>query len=359
MSSLLDQLFAEPVYGLSQAEKEARLTPEFNRLSAHHAQNCAEYGRMLKILPGSLEATRLADVPFLPVGMFKSHALRSIPAERVFRTMTSSGTTGQQVSQIFLDEDTARRQTVALGRIFAEVLGPARLPMLIVDTPGLLKNRARFGARTAGVLGMMNFGRQHFFCLDDDMKLDEAGLRAFLDRHQGGPFLIFGFTFMVWSYLLEAIAGLGLDLSQGILVHSGGWKKLESQKVDNQEFRRRWIEHTGLKRIHNFYGMVEQVGSVYVEGDDGLLHAPNFADIIIRDPYTFAELPTGETGVIQVLSILPTSYPGHSILTEDLGVVESVDAGTWKGKAFRVIGRAPQVELRGCSDVHAAEAVAR
>jgi hypothetical protein len=59
--------------------------------------------------------------------------------------------------------------------------------------------------------------------------------------------------------------------------------------------------------------------------------------------------------VIQVLSALPLSYPGHSILTEDMGILEGVDhsEGGRRGKYFSVIGRVPKAELRGCSDTHA------
>ena len=102
--------------------------------------------------------------------------------------------------------------------------------------------------------------------------------------------------------------------------------------------------------------MVEQIGSVYLEGADGLLHPPNFADVIVRDPVTWQEVPSGTIGVLQVLSLLPTSYPGHSILTDDLGVVHGVDddPGGWLGKRFSMVGRVPRSELRGCSDTYAA-----
>jgi hypothetical protein len=87
-----------------------------------------------------------------------------------------------------------------------------------------------------------------------------------------------------------------------------------------------------------------------------LLYAPPFADVIVRDPVTLEEVPPGATGVLQLVSALPSSYPGHSVLTEDLGVVEHVDRDTCGrlGKAIRVIGRVPRAELRGCGDTHAA-----
>jgi hypothetical protein len=306
---------------------------------------------------GAVDAGSMVEVPFIPISLFKTHRLSSIPDENVFKTITSSGTTGQQVSQIVLDGETARRQTIALSRIMTSVLGPERLPMILIESEAVLKNRLRFNARAAGVLGMMNFGRKHFYALDEDMNLNEAGLRNFLAEHGGKPFLIFGFTFMVWQYLFQRVAGRGINLANGILVHSGGWKKLEEMAVGNPEFRQRFADETGLTRIYNFYGMAEQVGSVFLEGEDGYLYPPNFADVIIRDPLTFREQPVGVPGVIQVMSLLPESYPGHSILTEDLGVIRGVDDSTCgrAGKYFSVLGRVPRAELRGCSDVHASQ----
>jgi Acyl-protein synthetase, LuxE len=345
-------------YSMPQIEKERLLLADFTELTAHHREHCPEYDRLLRVTGREEPARSMEDIPFLPVGLFKSHRLASVPPEAIFKTMTSSGTTGQQVSQIFVDKETAMRQTNALGRILGHVLGPDRLPMIMVETSTLISDRKRFSARAAGVLGLANFGRNHFYALDAEMKLDEAGLRQFLDRFGSRPFLLFGFTYMVWEYFYERIRELGLDLSNGILLHSGGWKKLEEIAVSNSEFKRRLQAACGLRRIYNFYGMVEQVGSVFLEGEDGCLYPPNFGDIIVRDPVTLEPSPTGTPGVIQVLSILPRSYPGHSILTEDLGVIHGVDDSTCGrlGKRFSVLGRVPKTDLRGCSDVHAVQA---
>ena len=56
--------------------------------------------------------------------------------------------------------------------------------------------------------------------------------------------------------------------------------------------------------------------------------------------------------MIQVVSCLPTSYPGHSLLTEDLGVIRGTDRPDLelRGRCFEVLGRVPRAELRGCSD---------
>jgi hypothetical protein len=355
----ITELLDAPQYSIPQAQKEAVLLGHLNDLDLQHRSHCAEYGRLVSTLhPDLNRAQSLAELPFIPVGLFKSHELRSVPQSEVFKTLTSSGTTGQQVSRIYLDRETAQHQRIALARIMTHVLGPDRLPMIVIDSATLIKDRNQFSARGAGVMGMVNFGRQHFYALDENMDLDEPGLLAFLQKFGDKPFLMFGFTFMVWQYFLQRMIGKGIDLSHGILVHSGGWKKLEQVAVSNTEFKRRLRESTGLARVYNFYGMVEQVGSVYLEGEDGYLYAPNFADVIVRDPVTWREAPVGVAGVIQVLSILPSSYPGHSVLTEDMGVVRGIDASTCGrlGKYFSVIGRVPKAELRGCSDTYASRA---
>jgi Acyl-protein synthetase, LuxE len=352
-----DELLAAPQFSLAQAEKERFLLEQINGLTRHHRARCSAYDRVLSaVFPEGGDAGALAEAPYLPVGLFKSHRLLSIPESEVFKTLTSSGTTGQRVSQIFLDRETAQRQTLALARIMTHVLGPSRLPMILVESAALIKDRLRFSARAAGLLGMATFGRQHFYALNEQMEFDEDGLRGFLARFGGQAFLIFGFTFMVWQYFFERIAGRGIALDNGILIHSGGWKKLQEMAVGNQEFKRRFREETGLRSIYNFYGMVEQVGSVYLEGEDGYLYAPNFAEVIVRDPVTMREAPVGTPGVVQVISALPLSYPGHSILTEDLGVVHGIDDSPCgrKGKYFSILGRVPKAELRGCSDTHAA-----
>jgi hypothetical protein len=352
----IDELIALPQYSLTQSEKEIVLLERLRALHEHHAGACAEYGTAMRRLHGDdPPVSSLAALPHLPVRLFKSHLLSSVPDEEVFRIMVSSGTTGDTVSRIVLDRATAARQSQALASIMTSVLGPSRLPMLIIDHKGVATSTGALSARGAGVLGMMNFGRKPTFALDGEMRLIDRVVQDFLAEHGGHPFLVFGFTFMVWQYLYRPLADTGVDMSQAVVIHSGGWKRLEEEAVDNEAFKERLRAGLGIRRVHNFYGMVEQVGSVFLEGEDGYLHPPNFADVIVRDPITWEEAPVGEAGVIQVLSALPESYPGHSILTEDLGVIHGVDDSTrgLAGKYFSVIGRVPKAELRGCSDTHA------
>jgi phenylacetate-coenzyme A ligase PaaK-like adenylate-forming protein len=352
----VDELLALPQYSLRQKEKQEILTARLRELTLLHRQRSDAYRRILSSLrhePDKIDS--LVEIPMLPVGLFKSHVLRSIPEDRVSKVVTSSGTTGAAVSRIYLDGAAARLQTRTLAGIMTHWLGPSRLPMIVVDALSTLRDRRTFTARGAGVIGMATFGHDHFYALDEDTRLDRDGLSAWLNKHAGSPVLIFGFTFMFWEHLLGALTPGEVDLRNGILIHSGGWKKLAESAVGNAEYKAELKRVTDLRRVHNFYGMAEQIGTVFVECERGFLHAPNASDILVRDPATWEVVPDGEIGIAQVLSALPETYPGHSILTEDFARVEAVDSCPCGrlGKAVSILGRVPEAEMRGCSDTHA------
>lgn len=338
------------VYSLKQKDKEIYLLEELKKLITYHYDNCFEYKKIIDCLKNNV-FDKLIDLPYLPVSLFKEFDLLSIKKENVFKTLTSSGTTGQKVSKIYLDKESASIQTKCLYDIMSNVLCKKRLPMIIVDDYSILKNKF-LSARGAGILGMMPFGRDHLFVLKDN-QLQEKEFFEFIDKYKSQKILLFGFTFMVWKYFFQKIKDKNIDLSNITIIHSGGWKKLISESVDNFEFKYQLKKYLNIDYVYNFYGMVEQLGSVYLEGDDGYLHPPYYSDVIIRDLNTWEECPVGKPGVIQVISILPKSYPGHSILTEDLGVINSIDNNTKLGKAFNVLGRIPKAEIRGCSDTYA------
>ena len=357
-----EEILNNAPYSLASEEKGKMLTERLKELTAFHQRNCPEYARMLRSI-GHDEARDQyeEDIPFLPVRLFKELTLKSVPDEEVVKTMTSSGTTGQAVSKIFLDRNTSANQQKAMIKIVSDFTGSGRMPMIIIDCPSVVKNRAMFSARGAGILGFSLFGSKRIYALDDDMKLDVDTLRAFLDEHRGERIFLFGFTFMIWQHFYRELLrlrdkGTTFDLSNAIMIHGGGWKKLISEAVSREEFHKRLEDVCGLKNIHDYYGMVEQTGCIYMECECGHLHASVYSDVITRRPFDFSPCEIGESGILQVVSAIPESYPGHSLLTEDEGVVLGVDdcpCGR-KGKYFKVLGRLKSAEIRGCSDTYEA-----
>lgn len=345
-------------YEEAPADKLPRYLDEMRSLTAFHAERCDAYRRILDAVHGTEHTfSTLAELPFLPVRLFKEIELRSQAADAVVKTLTSSGTSGQRPSRIFLDKDTSSAQAHALVRITRSFLGTKRLPMMVLDHSAVLKDRASFSARGAGILGFAQFGSDMTYALEPEtMRPDWAAIDSFLERHRGERILLFGFTFILWLHLLRAAEDEGrtLDFGDSILIHGGGWKKLVDARVSNAEFKQRLHDVLGIRAVHNYYGMVEQTGSIYMECEAGYFHAADYSEILIRHPRTLAEQPHGAAGLIETMSTIPRSYPGHILLTEDLGIVHGADGCSCgrRGTYFSVLGRIQSAELRGCSDTH-------
>ena len=130
--------------------------------------------------------------------------------------------------------------------------------------------------------------------------------------------------------------------------------KLSNESISSDKFKSLLNKIAGIKKVHDYYGMVEQTGSIYMECEHGNLHSSIFSDVIIRDPLNFSIMPKNQVGIIQTISILPKSYPGFSLLTEDEGYLIGEDdckCGRL-GKYFKIIGRIKNAEIRGCSDTY-------
>ena len=353
----LSQLFELPPYSLEKSEKHKVLTDILKRLSTVHCANCSEYRHMARRFSVNPEEVNAYEqLMMLPVRLFKDYELCSVNRKYIFKTMTSSGTSGQQVSKIFLDRETSANQMKALVKTTSDFLGKKRRPMLVLDTKAVIKNRNLFSARGAGILGFSMLGYDITYALNEDMQIDYPVVEGFLEKHCGEDIFLFGFTYIIWLHFYKELlsSGKDLDLSKGVLLHGGGFKKLLSDAVDHETYKRCLKEVCGLKYIYNYYGMVEQTGSIYIECEYGHLHASNFSDIIIRDPKDFSICPMGKKGIIELVSVLPSSYPGHVILTEDEGMLLGEDdcpCGR-KGKYFKVLGRIKNAEVRGCSDTY-------
>lgn len=344
-------------FSVSSYEKNSDFLGIINHLTRHHLLNCASYKRVVEPIFGNLPASALSETPFIPVQLFKTLNLSSVPPGDVIKTMTSSGTTGQVVSKIALDKSTSSGQTRALTQIMKSVLGPTRVPMLIIDTSEVISDRNMFSARGAGIRGFSMFGKDCEYALDKNMNLRIGAIQDFLARHHDETVLLFGFTFMIWQHFCAELNRMDtrFAIPQGVLLHGGGWKKLASLNIGHKEFRNEVERLTGVTNVINYYGMVEQTGSIYIECTEGYLHSSTYSDIVVRNIHNFQPLPVGEEGMIQVISMLPLSYPGHSLLTEDLGVIVGQDDCVCGriGTYFLVHGRMEDAEIRGCSDSYA------
>lgn len=345
------------LYGYDKEEKRKLLEPSLNFLTRRHNSNCSHYNKIISDqnidLNNDLE---ISDIPFIPVRLFKEFELLSISKNEIFKEMTSSGTSGGAVSRIFLDKNTALNQTKVLSKLVSNVIGKRRLPMLIIDTPNVLKNRNTFSARGAGILGFSMFGKDATYALNDDMSINFKLVEDFCSKHDNSTIFIFGFTSIIWQHFITPMLKkrYTLPIKDGFLFHGGGWKNIFDQSVDRSTYSAVVKSVTNVKKVKNYYGMVEQTGSIFMECEYNHLHAPIYSDVIVRRSLDLSPANFGEKGVLEVLSMLPESYPGHALLTEDIGEIIGEDdclCGK-KGKYFQVHGRIEKAEIRGCSDTY-------
>lgn len=321
----------------------------FEKLTQHHKDKCKIYSDYVDSLfernPQSLK-----DIPYLPVRAFKEFDLLSVPEQDIFKTMYSSGTTGKK-SKIFLDKETAKAQSHHLAQSFKSNFGGSRFPMLIIDSESTAKGQT---ARTAAVNGFSLYGKKRCFALDEKMELKVDEITMFLDMHRGAKIFVFGFTFIIYQLFIKKLQALNLrfDLSNAFILHGGGWKKLANLNVSDDDFKSMIKSTTDCDNIHNYYGMIEQTGSIFFECEYGHLHAPHNGGALTRNFNTLEVNNYGEKGLIQVFSSIQKSYPGHSLLTEDVGVVSpgsDCPCGR-EGDIVKIFGRLEQAEIRGCSD---------
>ena len=98
--------------------------------------------------------------------------------------------------------------------------------------------------------------------------------------------------------------------------------------------------------------MTEILGIVFPDCSFGFKHVPIFSEILIRDIHSQRILPIKKSGFIQILGPIPHSYPGVSLLTDDIGeIVEIDDCPCGRlGKRFVFKSRSEIADPKGCGD---------
>ena len=343
-------------FSLNKEEKSKFFLREINVLNKYHYKHSKQFKKIVDFLNYKLISDNLEDLPFLPARLFKEFKLLSVTSKEIFKVLHSSGTSGQAQSQIYLDKKNANNQMKVLSKIMFSVVGNERLPMLIIDKNPAGSNDKQLSAKSAAINGFSFFGKNHTFLINNQNEINYEILNNFLNLYSDKKFLIFGFTSMVYENLYKKILTKSLNnsFSNAILIHGGGWKKMEKIRINNSEFKKNLNKKLNIKEIYNYYGLVEQTGSIFFECKScSSFVASAFSEVLIRDKNLKVIKNKGKKGFLQLISLLPSSYPGHSILTEDIGEIikdDNCDCGKY-GTRFLVHGRSLQSEVRGCSDI--------
>lgn len=354
-------------FGVAPDEARRRILRELNNEFRYQYDSCALFRKVADSFGWDPEkpSERLEDLPYLPVQYFKEagRLLVSISNDTRHRLLHSSGTSGRH-STVVLDQETARRQTKALVSTLGDFIGKERRRFIVCDVPPAPGASHELSARAAAMTGFLSFARSRTYILKTTQtggfEIDFPALESFFDEmsRDPTPVCLAGFTVLLYTALLEPLQGVGKSFSMPpgtVIIHIGGWKKLKDRAVDRITLAQaaRDVFDVPAEAILDIYGFTEQMGTIHVECRHGRKHAPAFADVLVRDPTTLSPLPDNAVGLGQFLSTVPHSYPGFSVLTDDLVRVtgrKDCPCGR-QGTTFEVLGRDDGVELRGCGDI--------
>lgn len=311
----------------------------------------------------------LENIPPVAVSVFKDlgFALASVPDNEVQMALQSSATSGVP-STIVVDKTTAKRQSKAMVKVMSDFIGNSRIPFLVMDIDPRSGGMARalLGARFAAVTGYLKFSsKTGYFLKTTDTGVsyfDIEGINEFLEKlPKDKPVIVFGFTYILYQNVLKAIeeSGKKIQLPEGSkIIHIGGWKKLESEKIGKELFNSRLAEVFGIHSsdVIDIYGFTEQMGLNYPDCACGCKHSSSYVRVLTRDIVTRKILPPGKEGMLEFISPVPHSYPGNVVLTDDIGVIEESECPYGRpGTRFRIVGRMKKAEARGCGDILSAK----
>ena len=359
----MDQLFSLPAYSDNEEQQRLYLKALQEELVFHYEHNdmyrqfCDRKG-----FDPHQEITSLEAIPPVAVSVFKDlgMGLSSVPKEDIKLRLQSSATSGTP-STIVVDKITSKRQAKAMVKVIQEAIGRERKPFLVMDIDPRSEFRALLGARFAAITGYLNFASKAGYFLKakdgvsyfdvDAMQEYVAGIPA--DQ----PVVVFGFTYILYSNVLKAVKekGITIPLPKGSkIIHIGGWKKLESEKISKELFNQQLADCFGIEPVDviDIYGFTEQMGLNYPDCPCGCKHESSYVKVLVRDVVTNEVLPAGEEGKLEFITPVPHSYPGNLVLTDDLGMVIDGECPYGRsGKRFKILGRLKKAEVRGCGDI--------
>ena len=299
----------------------------------------------------------LEQIPFFPVSLFKTVKLISVDERDIVKSVSSSATTSGVPSKVYLDAITAKRQVKVLSAIMSSFIGTERRTFAVFDSPETVKSsEGKLSSRGTAIRGMLPFSKKMIFVLDRELNLDRDALKEIASEED---VCFLGFTFLIYQIMEKYrddadVAAAMKRVKDPLVLHLGGWKKLQELNVNKPAFNKEVARflNTQETKVKDIYGMVEQLGTIYPDCELGFKHVPVYSEIIIRDPETLKPAEDGKEGFIQLLTPLPNSYPGVSVISDDMGVIVKRDGCGCgrKGKTFIFRSRAQKAELKGCGD---------
>lgn len=295
------------------------------------AVNCQVYKEYIYHL--KIDVNQVLDIeqiPFLPIGFFKTHSVLS-SQKPIEITFSSSGTTGMVQSSHHVTDVSLYEQSYL--QAFEQFYGKVSDYCFLALLPSY---QQRSGSSLIYMVNDLIEKSTHpqsgyFLYNHDDL------LHTLTDlKKKNQPTVLIGVTYA----LLDFIENFDLHFPELIVMETGGMKGKRKEMV-REELHEQLTKGFGVPAIHSEYGMTELLSQAYSLGE-GVFQCPGWMKILVRDtndPLTL--IAQGKTGGINVIDLANVNSCAF-IATQDLGKINS-DGN------FEVLGRFDNADIRGCN----------
>ena len=320
----MNQPNLDRIFGVTD---DATFRDEALALFRFQAERCEPYRQYLDLIGVAAEEVReVEQIPFLPIGLFKTHNIycgEETP-EQVF---TSSSTGGGVPSRHPMARLSIYER--AFRGAFRHFYGDASEWSIYGLLPSYLERKGSSLIYMVDRLIADADGHGGFY-LDDYERL-LADIAA-----DPRPKILLGVTYA----LLDLAEQFAPDLHDVVVMETGGMKG-RRKELPKEELHRVLCNAFNVSAIHSEYGMAELTSQAYSHGGNRFF-APPWLRIITRDLNDpFRLLPAGHRGGINIID-LANVYSCAFIQTEDAGRI--FDDGS-----FEIAGRIDKSEIRGCN----------
>lgn len=285
----------------------------------------------LKINPD--EVDRVANIPFLPIEMFKNHQIldKNATAGIFFQ---SSGTTKMNLSKHFIADEHIYKESIC--KSFEQFIGKPEDFIFLGLLPSYLEKQ------NSSLIYMVDYLMKKSGKPENGYFLyNHEDLFTLLNELQNKKVILFGVSFALLDFLdFCDTNSKTLQFSDSLtIIETGGMKGRKEEMTKNELLK---ILQEGFKteKIYSEYSMTELLSQAYSLGNNEY-RCPNWMKIMIRnaeDPFNYEmEGRTGAINIIDLANIHSCSF----IATQDLGKIT--------GDKFQVLGRIDHSDIRGCS----------
>jgi len=281
------------------------------------------------------EVTKLEQIPFLPIEMFKNHSVidKNVKTDLFFQ---SSGTTQMNLSKHFIADENIYQESIY--KSFEQFIGKPEDFIFLGLLPSYLERQ------NSSLIYMVDYLMKKSAKPENGYFLyNHSDLFELLNTLKDKKVILFGVSFALLDFLDYCHSERSeepMNLLENLIIIETGGMKGRKEEMTKDELLKILKDGFKTEKIYSEYSMTELLSQAYSLGNNEY-DCPNWMKIMIRnteDPFAYEK--EGRTGAINIID-LANIHSCAFIATQDLGKII--------GNKFQVLGRIDHSDIRGCS----------